>query len=86
VNPVVVWLLCLAGVALYCLVGIGLRFIMLLTVGDDPQDRRRPRIALLRDMLGWPLFLLFILAVGFLEGRTLGDLARDYRASAVIKP
>lgn len=80
ISPVVLWIAALMLVALYCAIGIALRFVVQLTTGDDPADLRRPRRALLRDMLTWPLLAIFVVTIVLVEGVTVGQLARDYRS------
>lgn len=72
------WLL----LTLYCLIGITFRFCTCVVTGEDPIDATRPRRAMLRDALLWPLLAFLVVAVVVGEGLSIGGVAVEFRENA----
>ena len=78
---VLAWLL----VSLHCLVGVTLRFCVALTTGEDPIDALRPRRALVRDAICWPLLAFFIVLIALGENVTIAAVAAEFKENARLK-
>lgn len=77
-QVILAWLL----LSLYCLIGVTFRFCCCVVTGEDPIDSMRPRRAMLRDALLWPLLAFLVVAIVVGEGLSIGGVAVEFRENA----